>query len=91
MFLTALQPPPPTPITLMMPCIVSFTGPKSNISSPIPQNITAAKIQINSQTNESIPSRKPCEDQLFFSQGNNHTYILLKLSPIWFQNILENE
>ena len=33
MFLTALHPPPPTPITLMIPCILSSTGPKSNISS----------------------------------------------------------
>ena len=29
MFLTALQPPPPTPITLMMPFDLSSTGPKS--------------------------------------------------------------
>ena len=34
-FLTALQPPPPTPITLMMPCILSSIRPKSKISSPI--------------------------------------------------------
>ena len=33
MRLTALQPPPPTPITLMMSCIMSSTMPKSNSPS----------------------------------------------------------
>ena len=31
-FLTALHPPPPTPITFIIPCILSSTGPKSRIS-----------------------------------------------------------
>ena len=59
-FLTALHPPPPTPITLMIPCILSSTGPKSNISS-----IFTLLIQIRLQryrfSAESPSVHKACE------------------------------
>ena len=50
-FLTALHPPPPTPITLMMPCILSSTGPKmSNRSSIYLFLFLLAKIPYSSES-----------------------------------------
>ena len=59
---TALQPPPPTPTTLMMPCIVSLTSFSKNgiVSSPILQ-LNLIRLQ-NYETIPILPNlRKACD------------------------------